>query len=107
MPAELLSPELVALRELVREFGVKEIRPRVRELEEAGEFPRELYREMGELGFFGACFSEGLGVERDPALALRWLSLAADGGDPVGQRNLATAYFKGLGVPSDGARAAR
>src|ERR1700674_2931250 len=54
----------------------------------------------------GACFSEGLGVERDPALALRWLSLAADGGDPVGQRNLATAYFKGLGVPSDGARAA-
>jgi glutaryl-CoA dehydrogenase (non-decarboxylating) len=61
MPAELLSPELVALRELVRDFGVKEIRPRVRELEEAGEFPRELYREMGELGFFGACFSEDVG----------------------------------------------
>ena len=45
----------------------------------------------------GACFSEGLGVARDPALALQWLSLAAEGGDPVGQRNLATAYFKGLG----------
>ena len=54
----------------------------------------------------GACFSEGLGVERDPALAVKWLSLAAEGGDPVGQRNLATAYFNGLGVVRDGARAA-
>src|SRR5260370_39996464 len=54
----------------------------------------------------GACFSEGLGVERDPALALRWLSLAADGGGPVWERNPATAYFKGLGVPRGRARAA-
>jgi TPR repeat protein len=39
----------------------------------------------------GVCFSDGLGVERDPELAVRWLSLAAAGGDPLGQRNLATA----------------
>src|SRR5262249_32577091 len=32
----------------------------------------------------GACFAEGLGVARDPALALRWLTLAAEAGDPVG-----------------------
>jgi TPR repeat protein len=43
----------------------------------------------------GACFAEGLGVDRDPALALRWLTLAAEAGDPVGQRNLAALYFKG------------
>src|SRR5580698_2124808 len=46
----------------------------------------------------GACFSEGLGVERDPALALKWLSLAAEGDDPLGQRNLAAVYFNGMGV---------
>jgi TPR repeat protein len=37
----------------------------------------------------GACFAEGLGVERNPALAARWLTLSADAADPVGQRNLA------------------
>ena len=46
----------------------------------------------------GACFAEGLGVARDLALALRWLTLAAEAGDPVGQRNLAALYFKGEGV---------
>lgn len=46
----------------------------------------------------GACFAEGLGVERDPALALRWLTLSAESGDLVGQRNLAALHFKGDGV---------
>ncbi|MFC5821697.1 acyl-CoA dehydrogenase family protein [Nonomuraea harbinensis] len=49
------------LGSLVRDFGLKEIRPRIRELEEAGEFPRDLYRQMGELGFFGCCFPEQVG----------------------------------------------
>ncbi|NJC71859.1 acyl-CoA dehydrogenase [Planosporangium thailandense] len=46
---------------LVWEWGQDRVRPRIRELEEKGEFPRDLYREMGELGFFGCCFSEALG----------------------------------------------
>src|SRR5262245_33943076 len=54
----------------------------------------------------GACFAEGLGVDRDAALALRWLTLAAEAGDPVGQRNLAAAYFKGEGTEPDYGRAA-
>src|SRR5277367_2065798 len=54
----------------------------------------------------GACFSEGLGVERNPSLAIKWLTLSAEGGDAVGQRNLATAFLKGLGVKVDGSRAA-
>ena len=49
----------------------------------------------------GACFAEGLGVERDPNLALRWLTLSAEAGDAVGQRNLAALYFKGEGVEQD------
>ncbi len=54
----------------------------------------------------GACFAEGLGVERDPDLAFRWLTLAAEGNDPVGQRNLASLYFRGEGVEQDYRRAA-
>ncbi len=33
----------------------------------------------------GACFAEGLGVDRDPELAFRWLMLAAASNDPVGR----------------------
>ena len=55
----------------------------------------------------GACFAEGLGVERDPTLALRWLTLAAESGDPVGQRNLAALHFKGEGVAQSDAEAIR
>ena len=55
----------------------------------------------------GACFMGGLGVERDEALAIRWLTLAAEGGDAPGMRNLASAYFQGNGVAQDYATAAK
>lgn len=55
----------------------------------------------------GACFAEGLGVEPDLALALRWLTLSAEGGDPVGQRNLAALHFRGDGVEQSDAEAMR
>ncbi len=55
----------------------------------------------------GACFAEGLGVAPNAELAYRWLSLAAEAGDPVGQRNLAALYFKGEGVAQDYDCAAR
>lgn len=44
----------------------------------------------------GACFAEGLGVPLDRDLALKWLRLAAEGGDPVGQRNYAAFHMQGL-----------
>ena len=47
------AEELSALRDVIREFGRKEIRPRIVELEKKGEFPRELYRRLGEIGAFG------------------------------------------------------
>jgi alkylation response protein AidB-like acyl-CoA dehydrogenase len=46
---------------LVREWGRREVRPKVVELEQRGEFPRDLYREMGAMGFFGCCFPEEMG----------------------------------------------
>lgn len=55
----------------------------------------------------GACFAEGLGVARDLGLALRWLTLAAETGDPVGQRNLAALHFRGDGVAQSDEEAMR
>jgi glutaryl-CoA dehydrogenase (non-decarboxylating) len=46
---------------LVREWGLREVRPTVVERERREEFPRDLYRQMGELGFFGCCVPESLG----------------------------------------------
>jgi len=45
----------------VRNWGLARVRPHIRELEQAGEFPRAIYREMGDLGVFGCCFPESLG----------------------------------------------
>jgi alkylation response protein AidB-like acyl-CoA dehydrogenase len=61
MPTRIDQSDAAALGALVREWGTKVVRPRFRQLEDTGEFPRELYREMGELGFFGCCFPESLG----------------------------------------------
>src|SRR5262245_45133043 len=56
-----LSAEEAQLRDLAAEFAAREIRPKVRELEEGHVFPRELYRTMGELGFFGIPFPSRYG----------------------------------------------
>jgi acyl-CoA dehydrogenase len=49
------------LRQTVRRFVRSEIAPHVAEWEEAREFPRELYRRCGELGFLGLKFPEAYG----------------------------------------------
>lgn len=57
----------------------------------------------------GACFAEGLGVSSDRPLALKWLTLSAEAGDPVGQRNCAAFYMQGsdaVGSDANPARAA-
>jgi acyl-CoA dehydrogenase len=49
------------LRESVGRFARNEIAPNVEEWEEAREFPRELFRRCGELGFLGLKYPEELG----------------------------------------------
>lgn len=61
MSAGIDDAALEDLRDLVRDFGLREVRPHFHELEEKGEFPFELYRKMGSLGLFGICFPEALG----------------------------------------------
>ncbi|MCY4085663.1 MAG: acyl-CoA dehydrogenase family protein [Actinomycetia bacterium] len=56
-----LTAEEFEMQELAREFASREITPHVRELEESGAFPRDLYTQMGEVGFFGIPFPEEYG----------------------------------------------
>src|SRR5258708_6470534 len=56
-----LDQDVAEIRSVVRQWGEKAVRPRIQELEARGEVPRSLYREVGELGFFGCCFPESMG----------------------------------------------
>lgn len=48
-----LSEEQVAVRNLARDFAETEIRPHVMEYDESQEFPHDIFRKMGDLGFLG------------------------------------------------------
>ncbi|MCL7417925.1 MAG: acyl-CoA dehydrogenase, partial [Halalkalicoccus sp.] len=56
-----LSAEQQQIREMVAEFVDEEIKPRASEIDETDEFPRDLVREMGELGLMGMPFPEEYG----------------------------------------------
>ncbi len=49
------------VRETVRKFVAREIKPFVDEWEESGEFPRELYRKAGDAGILGIGYPEEYG----------------------------------------------
>ena len=55
------SDEHLALRESVRRFVASEITPHVAAWDEAGGFPRELYRKAAEVGLLGLGFPEEYG----------------------------------------------
>ncbi|WP_048440627.1 acyl-CoA dehydrogenase family protein [Caenimonas sp. SL110] len=66
-----LSHELREFREQLRRFIAREVVPRAHEWEAACMLPRELYRQMGELGFLGLAIpSEFGGTELDARGAL-------------------------------------
>ena len=56
-----LSPEQEILRESVRSFAEKEIRPLARELDREEEFSYETMQKMADLGLFGITVSEKYG----------------------------------------------
>jgi alkylation response protein AidB-like acyl-CoA dehydrogenase len=55
------TPEQIHLRKAVREFAEAEIGPHVMEWDEAQQFPHEVVRKLGRLGYMGAIFPEALG----------------------------------------------
>ena len=69
MNAEL-KQDVEALGDTVRRFTLERIAPHVNAWDEAGEFPRELYRETAALGLLGLGYPEALGGTPAP-FALR------------------------------------
>jgi len=55
------TEEHEAFRAVVRRFVTKEIEPFAHEWDEAGEFPRELYRKAAAIGLMGLGFPEAFG----------------------------------------------
>ena len=56
-----LTPEQQEVRDLAREFAEREVVPRAAAMEDAAAFPRELVRELGEMGFLGMTTPEEYG----------------------------------------------
>jgi len=56
-----LSDELVALREVARDFAANEIGPHARQWDREGQIPREAIAKLGELGFLGTLAPAELG----------------------------------------------
>ncbi len=56
-----LSDEQKLIRETVRDFAEREIKPKAKELDEKGEFSLELTKKIGELGLFGMNLPEKYG----------------------------------------------
>ena len=87
MPADrsLVSPDAAEVIALARDFARDELAPRAAEAEEHEEFPRELVRRLGDLGFLGISYPEELGGGGQPfetylqaleELAGAWASVA-------------------------------
>jgi alkylation response protein AidB-like acyl-CoA dehydrogenase len=56
-----ISSERAAIIRTLRDFCDAEIRPNVMKWDEAQEFPSEVFRKLGDLGFLGVLFPEKLG----------------------------------------------
>jgi butyryl-CoA dehydrogenase len=56
-----LNDEELSVRELIRDFGEKEVAPRAAELDARGEFPADIIAKLGSLGFLGAVAPDAVG----------------------------------------------
>jgi alkylation response protein AidB-like acyl-CoA dehydrogenase len=57
----LESENQVMIAQMIRDFGVREIKPRMMEWDESQEFPIELFRKLGSLGLMGVLVPEQYG----------------------------------------------
>ena len=57
----LLGDTVDLLRETVRDFANKEIAPRAAEIDQNNDFPKDLWRKMGDLGLLGITVAEEYG----------------------------------------------
>jgi alkylation response protein AidB-like acyl-CoA dehydrogenase len=62
----LPSAEAEALLELTRDLAAAELAPRVADMEERAEFPREVFRTLGKAGLLGLPYDESFGGGGQP-----------------------------------------
>ena len=53
--------DVTLIVDMAKRFAETEIRPHLESWEDAGEFPRDLYRKLGDLGWLGLGYPEELG----------------------------------------------
>jgi acyl-CoA dehydrogenase len=97
MNAELRE-DIAALTGTVKRFTLERIAPHVSAWDEAGEFPRELYREAAQLGLLGLGYDESLGGTPAPyalrnVIATTMARYSGSGG------LLASLYSLNIGMP--------
>ena len=89
MPVERLLPtaEAEALLELVRDIATEQLAPRASETEAAAEFPRDVFKLLGQTGLMSLPFDEHDGGGGQPyevylqvleEIATAWMSVAVD-----------------------------
>ena len=57
----VLTNEFTEITETFARFSDEQIAPRAEAIDEAGEFPRDIFRQIGDLGFFGMRYPEAVG----------------------------------------------
>lgn len=104
--ATLFSEEHDQLREQVRSFVAKELAPHAEEWETRGEFPKEIFQRVGELGFFGMKFPESVGGSGPDFLADAVITEEFVGSHSGGvsaslgaHKDLACLYLYNFGTP--------
>lgn len=99
------TPEHEAFRNVVKRFVAKEIEPFATEWDEAGEFPRSLYRRASEIGLLQLGFPEELGgVPADrfyKIVAAQELARSGSGGIAAGlmSHTIGSPPIAKLGLP--------
>jgi alkylation response protein AidB-like acyl-CoA dehydrogenase len=56
-----LTENQTIIRDTIREFAEKNIKPEIMKYDESQEFPKEIMRQLGDLGFLGILFPEEYG----------------------------------------------
>ena len=103
---ELFRPEHDELRAAVRSFVDRELAPKAAEWERDEAFPKEIFRRVGELGFFGMKYPPEVGGSGPDFLAdavvTEEFARAGSGGVSASlgaHKDLATLYIYNFGTP--------
>ena len=90
-----LGDEHQFIRQTVRDFVQKELAPRAKQIDASGEFPHDVFKQMGELGLLGLPFPEQYGGADGDTLSVALATEEIARG--CGSSALAYAAHVGLG----------